>query len=641
MPGICGSFSDLPRIDAREVVDRMLRAMDHTVGGRRQQHHEPAKSIAMGRMAPEYARTSVEPFVLPEQEIIAVMDGELYDAARHRRDLEEKGSRFAGDSDTEVVVCGYLAEGIQFFRKLTGKFSVAIYDGPQNRLLLVNDKFGMRPLYYSQVGERFLFASEIKSLLVDEEVSRKPSERGIAQFFSYGQLWGEDTMLASVHALPSAACLVWDCNSRKLKIEKYWQLQEPAQEFTKDPGAAMERLDASFKRSVDVCTTGAEHLGLALSGGLDARTILGVIDPQEVKLDCFTVGMPGNRDSRSSRELAAIAGYPHHDIFLSESFLSGFEAHLNRMVELTDGHYLSQCIVMPTFDVYRTHGIRTLLRGHAGELMHMHKAYNFSLTPDVLNLSGNQDLNGWLFGRLRAYMLKAVDQPLFEFADAQEIDELARQSLTDSLSETSGWDSVINRISHLFVSQRTRRETAMSLVEFGSVVETRLPYVDQDVIESILALPAESRLGESIQAAILRKRCPAMMRPVNTNTGASVGAGKLTRTVQSFKMRVFSKLGVPGYQPYERLGLWLRRELKPLVRTLLLDDRCLDRGVFRAATVRRVVEQHMSGERNHTYLLLAMMIFETGQRQFTDQPAGTAVRQPHWLGRSAQAAKRG
>ena len=208
MSGICGSFSDLPRIDAREVVDRMLRAMDHTVGGRRQQHHEPAKSIAMGRMAPEYARTSAEPFVLPDQEMIAVMDGELYAADQLRRDLEEKGCRFTGDSDTELVVRGYLAEGTPFFCKLTGKFSAAIYDGAQNRLLLVNDKFGMRPLYYSQVGERFLFASEIKSLLVDDEVSRKPSERGIAQFFAFGQLWGEDTMYASIRAMPAAGFLV-------------------------------------------------------------------------------------------------------------------------------------------------------------------------------------------------------------------------------------------------------------------------------------------------------------------------------------------------------------------------------------------------------------------------------------------------
>lgn len=619
MPGICGAFSELPEFDVRGVLDCMMRTLDHSIECRRGQHHEPSIPVALGRVAPNYAESSVEPVVLPEHEVIAVMDGELYDAAVHRDVLETGGCRFVGESDTEVIVRGYLAEGLPFFSRLTGKFSAAIYDGRQNQLLLVNDKFGMRPLYYSHVGERFLFSSEIKSLLAVDGVSRSFNIRGLAQFFTFGQLWCDDTLYDSIHTLPAAACLIWNCDSHRLTVQKYWRLQEPTGDLSRDPGAAFERLDEAFKRSVDRRVGGStQHLGIALSGGLDARTVLGVIDHQQVDLDCFTVGMPGNRDSRSARQLAKIAGYRHHDLFLCEDFLAAFAGHLNRMVHLTDGHYLSQCIVMPTFPMYRDRGIRVLLRGHAGELMHMRKAYNFSLTPDVFALSGEQALNDWLFDHLRAYMLEYVDQPLFDFADAQEIDEFARVSLADSLSETSDWGSVINRISSLFVSQRTRRETAMSLVKFGSVAETRLPYVDEDVIESILALPARLRLGSDIQSAILRKRCPEFLRPANTNTGARVGAGKAMCAVHSARMKLFAKLGVRGYQPYERLGLWLRRELEPLVRSLLLDARCLDRGVFRAATVRHVVKEHMANKKNHTFLLLAMMIFEVGQRQFVD-----------------------
>ena len=73
-----------------------------------------------------------------------------------------------------------------------------------------------------------------------------------------------------------------------------------------------------------------------------------------------------------------------------------------------------------------------------------------------------------------------------------------------------------------------------------------------------------------------------------------------------------------GYQPYERLGLWLRRELSPLVEKLLLRDRCLNRGVFDPDTVQTVVGDHLDGRRNHTYLLLALMIYETGQQEFVD-----------------------
>src|SRR5262245_41630278 len=105
---------------------------------------------------------------------------------------------------------------------------------------------------------------------------------------------------------------------------------------------------------------------------------------------------------------------------------------------------------------------------------------------------------------------------------------------------------------------------------------------------------------------------------MNVNTGTRLGAGRLRRTVSSFRMRVLAKLGVRGYQPYERLGLWLRRELKPLVSDLLLDERCLDRGVFDSSTVRAAVENHWAGRQNHTFLLMALMIYELGQRALID-----------------------
>src|SRR5205814_273208 len=126
----------------------------------------------------------------------------------------------------------------------------------------------------------------------------------------------------------------------------------------------------------------------------------------------------------------------------------------------------------------------------------------------------------------------------------------------------------------MFLAQRLRRETAQSLVEFDSVVETRLPYLDNDLVDELFAAPPELKLGDAIQAHILRRR-PDFLRVVNVNTGTVVGAGRVRRAVGNFRRRVLAKLGVKGYQPYERLGLWLRRQLRPLVERLLLDDRCL------------------------------------------------------------------
>jgi asparagine synthase (glutamine-hydrolysing) len=92
----------------------------------------------------------------------------------------------------------------------------------------------------------------------------------------------------------------------------------------------------------------------------------------------------------------------------------------------------------------------------------------------------------------------------------------------------------------------------------------------------------------------------------------------LRRRISTLRMKILGKLGVAGYQPYERMGLWLRRELRPFVKQILLDERTLDRGVFRPETVARVVENHLEQRYNHTALLLAMLIFEVGQREFVD-----------------------
>jgi asparagine synthetase B (glutamine-hydrolysing) len=312
--------------------------------------------------------------------------------------------------------------------------------------------------------------------------------------------------------------------------------------------------------------------------------------------------------------MARLTHRTHHQYMLGEGFLESFEEHLRHMVRLTDGHYLSQCIVMPTLKAYRELGIRVLLRGHAGELMHMRKAYNFSLDKTALALRDENELEDWLFRRLQAYLLEGAGADLFSPPHRHAIQELARASLRDGLRESEGLQPLVHRIWHMFLSQRLRRETAMSLVKFGSVVETRLPLLDNELVEALFAAPPELKMDETIQAHILRRRRPELLDVINVNTGAKMNAGSVGRLVGGLRQRIFAKLGVRGFQPYERLGLWLRRELRPLVSTLLLADETLERGVFDPSTIRKVVHAHFQGK-NHTFLLLALMTFEMGQRE--------------------------
>ncbi len=308
----------------------------------------------------------------------------------------------------------------------------------------------------------------------------------------------------------------------------------------------------------------------------------------------------------------------HHEYLLDDSFLGRFEAHLEHLVHLTDGHYLSQCVTTPTLPTYRDLGIEVLLRGHGGELMHLDKAYNFSMDREAFLIRDENGLERWLSRRLRAFLHVPMARPLFSRQFASQIEDLACDSLRACLRESESFDPPIQRIGHLFLSQRLRRETALSMVEFGSVVETRLPYLDPDFIAALISAPPKLRLSDTIACHILQRRMPAFLDVVNANTGTRLGTHRLTRLLARARLKVLSKLRVPGYQPYERLGLWLRQPLRPLVERLLLDDRSLERGIFDPEAVRSVVATHLNGQQNHTFLLMALMIFEVGQRQFVD-----------------------
>lgn len=615
MPGIYGLAGECSEGKRTATMQRMANLLKHQTWYCDQQEVDAAVPISLGRMGLGFIDSAIQPATNEDGAVRAVFDGELYDADESRRTLAAHGHRFRTDSFAELLVHGYEQEGQRYLQGLRGKFMAAIWDSRRRRLILTNDRFGMRPLYYAHLANRVVFASEVKAVLADSAVGRSHNLAGVAQFFTYGQLLGEDTLVEGVRLLPAAGWLTYDVDDDRLAVERYWRLPATPESGSEDD--RLERIDLAFEQAVRRCTSGTRRLGLSLSGGLDARTILGVA-VDDVPIQTVCIGIDGSMDHRSAAEMARQTNRRHHAFTLGEDFLSNFERHFRDMVRLTDGHYLSQCIVMPTLPVYRELGVECLLRGHAGELMHMTKAYNFSVDPEALRLHDEASLEAWLFKHLQSYLLEGTGGTLFAAGHRQSMEELARMSLAACLQESADFSHPVQRIAHLFLSQRSRRETAMSLVKFGSLVETRLPYLDNDVIDALFEAPPSLKLDERIQAYILRRRRPSFLGVTNVNTGTRMGAGRWSRLAGKVRQKVFAKLGVRGYQPYERLGLWLRSDLRPFVQELLLSDRCLGRGLFDSDTIRKVVKHHFDGH-NHTFLIMALMTYEMGQREFVDR----------------------
>lgn len=524
-------------------------------------------------------------------------------------------------SPAAFLLDGFLTGGKSFLATVNGRFQAAVWDSEACKLTLFCDLFGTRPLYWTQTSDGFLFAPQIKTLLQCPDVNRSLDREALVDFFTWGQYLRERTSVQGVEVLPPAGFYTWEAETRKLTKDRYFTFPIGSREAE----SSVEEVAEAFRNSVLAQMQGfplSENdeeetgLGISLSGGLDARSILGMIPPElQGKMTSVALGVPGSADHRLATELAERAGTKHFNYELNTDFLQNYDDALTEMVRLTDGQYLSSSIVIPTLNFYREKGLRTLLRGHAGELFHMSKAYAFSMKEADRKTMAEGRLSPkiWAFQHLQAFMLDGVKTDLLHGISRSECTEMARQSLNAALDEVGGEQERENAIWRLYLAQRVFREIPLSMRKFDSFVNVRLPFLDRELEEALFRLPSRFRMGETIQHFLLKEWRPDFLKVKNVNTGTYIGAPAIFQKFASLKHRILAKLGVKGYQPYEKMGLWLRRELKPLVSELLLKDGLSDRGIFNPDTISSVVRSHNEGQ-NHTYLILALLILEKQMR---------------------------
>ena len=434
MPGLYGIVGPPHEASLHDLSQAMCARMRHHAWYHIDQHQDVSKGIALGRISLGFIQTQPQPVWNHDRSVCLLLDGEIYGESELRQELANAGGQLCtSGSHAELLLHGYVQEGQHFFRRVNGTFVAAIWESRFRRLTLVNDRFGMKPLYYALLPDRLLFAAEIKSLLADSAVPRDPDPRGISQFFSFGQLFGEDTLLRAVKVLSPAAWVTYRQAEREFQIDRYWQLSDIKVDPQLSHADFLERIDTAFAKAVELRTNDTAALGISLSGGLDSRSILAAIDHQHTPIKSVSMGMRGSLDHRCAQQLSAASNGDHFCYLLDDRFLSRYEHFMRTMVHLTDGHYLDQCIVIPTLPTYQQLGIEVLLRGHAGELMHMDKAYNFSLDRDGWAIRDGTSLRTWLNGHIQAYMLDDLPGPLLAQSTGADLQALAEQSLADAL----------------------------------------------------------------------------------------------------------------------------------------------------------------------------------------------------------------
>ncbi|MBL9126020.1 MAG: asparagine synthase (glutamine-hydrolyzing) [Verrucomicrobiales bacterium] len=241
-----------------------------------------------------------------------VYNGEVFNHLELRAELEARGHRFVTRTDTEVIVHLFEEYGPACLGRLNGQFAFALWDARRRSLFLARDRLGVRPLFHTRIGGRFLFASEIKALFADPAVPRSLDVAGVANVFAFWAALPPSTCFEGIHELPPGHCL--EIREGTAELRRYWQWDFATDERLGEEEAT-EALTAHLDRATRLRLRSDVPVGAYLSGGLDSSVIASLIrDSRVAALDTFSIAFrdPAFDESEHQRAMAEFLGTRHH-----------------------------------------------------------------------------------------------------------------------------------------------------------------------------------------------------------------------------------------------------------------------------------------------------------------------------------------
>ena len=261
-----------------------------------------------------------QPIHNEDQSIWVVLNGEIYNFRDLRKSLERKHN-FYTDTDTEVIVHAHEEFGENCLQKLDGMFAFALWDMEKKKLFIARDRLGVKPLYYCIKSDKLLFASEIKSILQDPDIQRKLNYEALCQFVTYAYTIDGQTMFNGINELLPGHKLTFTFRDKKVKIEKYWDLQ-----LTKNLQPDEENLNTLrllLESAINKRRVSDAPLGALLSGGLDSSVMVALLAKLSDKpVRTFTTGFGNELDEfDEARIVAEHCGTDHKEIMIDYSEL--------------------------------------------------------------------------------------------------------------------------------------------------------------------------------------------------------------------------------------------------------------------------------------------------------------------------------
>ncbi len=623
MCGLCGVLrSPESRQRRRQRVEAMTAALAHRGPDAEAYYEDEEIALGFRRLAVIDLVTGDQPIAMPETGAVIALNGEVYNFRELRAELEP-AQQFRTRGDAEVALRLLAARGIAAVARLDGMFAFALWEPRSRTLQLARDRFGIKPLYVWQDGVTVAFASELGALLAGGfPPDRRLDLLALRHLLDQKYVPPERAIVEGVRSLPPASVL--EVTPAESKRWCYWR--PPAVLPTASPGAAEEvaqRLRAAAARQLvaDV------PLGVFLSGGVDSSLVAALAQEAAGRpLQAFTVSFDDSGrldEAPAARRTAAHLECCHHVLAIDPREVAG---DLERLAASLDSP-LGDATAIPTWYVSRLARtqVTVALSGEgADELFGGYARQRWDALLDRLGGAGRQ----WLpaLGRLAGHPLSArarsrLDVPpsLARYLDWSRVfpAELAEEVLAVPPPPAQEWEQERTELAAEFDRLSTRDPLAARLLadlrlflpgdllpkvdrmSMAHGLEVRVPYLDNQLSQCVLALPGKVRLGLWRDKRLLRRAARRW----------------LPREAAGRRKHGFD---VP-------IGAWLRGPLREPLQDLLGEGSVRSRGVFSAPVVARLVGEHLGGVIDHGERLWCLLVTEAWLRQVLDRRAEVAT----------------
>jgi asparagine synthase (glutamine-hydrolysing) len=320
MCGICGIFNpDRGRHVDREVLARMNGQIVHRGPDDAGFFIEENAGLAMRRLSIIDLKTGHQPISNETDTLWIVYNGELYNHAELRQDLQARGHHYRTNSDTETIIHLFEEYGPEGLHRLRGMYAFAIWDRTHRKLFIARDRLGIKPLYYRYENGTFLFGSEIKTILACPGVKAEFNRSTLSEYLAFGYVSSGDTMYASIQKLPPGHTLELAEDGR-LQIRRYWDLRVTPDQDEKPRRYYVDGYRDLLEQCVSSHLMSDVPLGVFLSGGLDSSAVAALTTKiRKEPIETFSVGYGEEAFSELpfARQVANHIGSKHHEVRLN------------------------------------------------------------------------------------------------------------------------------------------------------------------------------------------------------------------------------------------------------------------------------------------------------------------------------------